>query len=139
MEIKTCKRCGEPWCFHGTGRPIRCGKCKTPYWDREAKVAAEGVKENAGVENRRSEVGSDKLRRVGGNSTLVKRSAKRTVPFRTGKEVNPVEQGVEPVFIQDAPTVKTCRGCEGDLRQMKGKWVCCKIGCGLEGQEQGRV
>ena len=35
MEIKTCKRCGEPWCFHGTGRPIRCGKCKSPYWDRE--------------------------------------------------------------------------------------------------------
>ena len=35
MEIKNCKRCGEPWCFHGTGRPIRCGKCKSPYWDRE--------------------------------------------------------------------------------------------------------
>jgi hypothetical protein len=43
MEIKTCKRCGEPWCFHGTGRPIRCGKCKSPYWDRE-RVNGEAVR-----------------------------------------------------------------------------------------------
>ena len=37
MELKTCKRCGEEWCFHGIGRPIRCGKCKSPYWDRERR------------------------------------------------------------------------------------------------------
>lgn len=39
MELKTCKRCGEMWCFHGTGKPIRCGKCKSPYWDRERRDA----------------------------------------------------------------------------------------------------
>ena len=35
MEIKHCKRCNRDWCFRGTGRPLRCGKCKTPYWDVE--------------------------------------------------------------------------------------------------------
>lgn len=34
MEIKHCERCGEDWCFRGSGRPIRCGRCKSPYWDR---------------------------------------------------------------------------------------------------------
>ena len=34
MEIKHCLRCGEPWCYRGEGRPLRCGKCKSPYWDR---------------------------------------------------------------------------------------------------------
>ena len=37
MEIKECLRCGEPWCFRGTGRPLRCGKCKSPYWDRRRR------------------------------------------------------------------------------------------------------
>lgn len=36
MEIKHCKRCGEEWCYRGGGEPIRCGKCKSPYWDRES-------------------------------------------------------------------------------------------------------
>lgn len=35
VDIKHCVRCDEDWCFYGTGRPIRCGKCKSPYWDRE--------------------------------------------------------------------------------------------------------
>ena len=34
MEIKHCERCGGDWCYRGTGRPLRCGKCKSPYWDR---------------------------------------------------------------------------------------------------------
>lgn len=34
MEIKHCERCGEDWCFRGSGRPVRCGRCKSPYWDR---------------------------------------------------------------------------------------------------------
>ena len=35
MEIKVCVRCGKEWCYRGIGRPVRCGKCKSPYWDRE--------------------------------------------------------------------------------------------------------
>ncbi len=35
MEIKNCKRCGKSWCYRGSGRPLRCGKCKSPYWDKE--------------------------------------------------------------------------------------------------------
>jgi hypothetical protein len=33
-QIKHCKMCGQPWCCRGSGRPIRCGKCKSPYWER---------------------------------------------------------------------------------------------------------
>lgn len=40
VEIKHCKACGEEWCFRGVGRPIRCGKCKSPYWDKDRKIAA---------------------------------------------------------------------------------------------------
>ena len=45
MEIKHCLRCGEQWCYRGVGRPIRCGKCKSPYWDREKVVGRECVGE----------------------------------------------------------------------------------------------
>ena len=38
MEIKHCKRCDEDWCYRGTGRPLRCGKCKSPYWDRPRRT-----------------------------------------------------------------------------------------------------
>jgi len=33
--------------------------------------------------------------------------------------------------------VKLCRSCEGDLRRLKGKLVCMKLGCGMQGIEQG--
>jgi len=49
VEIKHCKRCGCDWCFRGTGRPLRCGKCKTPYWDVEVgdgRVGERGAKRN---------------------------------------------------------------------------------------------
>lgn len=35
MEIMHCTKCEHDWCYRGVGRPIRCGKCKSPYWDRE--------------------------------------------------------------------------------------------------------
>ena len=35
MRINHCLRCENDWCFRGTGRATRCGKCKSPYWDRE--------------------------------------------------------------------------------------------------------
>jgi len=37
MEIKYCLRCKRNWCFRGTGRPTCCGKCKSPYWDKEKR------------------------------------------------------------------------------------------------------
>jgi hypothetical protein len=38
----------------------------------------------------------------------------------------------------DAEAVATCRSCEGTLRNMNGKLVCCVIGCSMQGLEQGR-
>ena len=46
LEIKTCKRCEKDWCYHGTGRPRRCGKCKSPYWDKERIAGRECVGED---------------------------------------------------------------------------------------------
>jgi hypothetical protein len=46
MEIKHCLRCESDWCFRGTGRPLRCGRCQSPYWDRarvKVMVAAVNV------------------------------------------------------------------------------------------------
>ena len=37
IEINKCKRCGHEWANRGGKKPLRCGKCKTPYWDRERK------------------------------------------------------------------------------------------------------
>lgn len=63
MEIKHCKRCGEDWCYRGTGRPIRCGVCKSPYWDRDRRIDSdEALWSKAGgsdakVESRRGKGG----------------------------------------------------------------------------------
>lgn len=35
MEILRCRRCQQNWCYHGHGRAYRCGRCGTPYWDRD--------------------------------------------------------------------------------------------------------
>ncbi len=35
MDGWHCKRCGHDWTPRKEGRPIRCGKCKSPYWDQE--------------------------------------------------------------------------------------------------------
>ena len=45
MEIKHCAACGRDWCFRGTGRPLRCGKCKSPYWDKGSVDAVTGAAE----------------------------------------------------------------------------------------------
>jgi hypothetical protein len=39
MKIQTCLRCQAQWCSR-TDVPYRCGKCKTPYWDKPIKNAA---------------------------------------------------------------------------------------------------
>ena len=49
MEIKHCNVCGADWCYRGSGRALRCGKCKSPYWDKErvyvGVASGEGAKE----------------------------------------------------------------------------------------------
>jgi len=36
-----CKRCKHEWHPRSNHRPVRCGKCKSPYWDREPVMATE--------------------------------------------------------------------------------------------------
>jgi hypothetical protein len=106
VEIKRCLRCGGEWCYYGTGRPMRCGRCKSPYWD----------KERGNVDIRRGGVESaGPAERSGG-----------------GVGVSVVRAG-EP---EEKPA-PACRACEGTLRVIKGKLVCCVVGCSMEGVEQG--
>src|SRR5665213_374142 len=53
MEIKHCLRCEKDWCFRGKGRPLRCGKCKSPYWDKER---INEVSENHGSRSRSEKI-----------------------------------------------------------------------------------
>ena len=50
MEIKVCVRCGKEWCYRGIGRPVRCGKCKSPYWDKERKYGNDELRGARGGE-----------------------------------------------------------------------------------------
>jgi hypothetical protein len=34
----TCLRCKKSWTPRKDGIPLRCGKCKTPYWNLKPKV-----------------------------------------------------------------------------------------------------
>ncbi len=36
IYIHVCKRCGYEWASRDQ-HPLRCAKCKTPYWDKERK------------------------------------------------------------------------------------------------------
>ena len=33
-----CLRCGHEWHPKSNRRPVRCAKCKSPYWDREREL-----------------------------------------------------------------------------------------------------
>jgi len=37
LYIHHCKRCDSDWSSKSEN-PKRCGRCKSPYWDRERKV-----------------------------------------------------------------------------------------------------
>lgn len=47
VQINRCKRCNRDWCFRGAGHALRCGKCGSPYWDREARNVG-----NAGIDRK---------------------------------------------------------------------------------------
>lgn len=40
VYVHKCLRCGYDWASRNP-HPIRCAKCKTPYWDKEKRVKKE--------------------------------------------------------------------------------------------------
>ena len=42
MEKEKCLRCGYKWYKRIPGRPERCPKCNSPYWDKEKKIFKKG-------------------------------------------------------------------------------------------------
>src|SRR4029077_508597 len=47
LPVLTCIRCGHAWHTKTNRRPIRCAKCKSPYWDREREMSQVVVLEDA--------------------------------------------------------------------------------------------
>ena len=37
-EICKCNVCGHEWLPRNDDTPLRCGGCKSPYWNRKKKV-----------------------------------------------------------------------------------------------------
>ena len=35
VVVKKCKRCGYEWIPRILGEPVRCARCKTPYWNTD--------------------------------------------------------------------------------------------------------
>jgi hypothetical protein len=127
MEIKHCKRCDRDWCFRGTGRPLRCGKCKTPYWDVEAvKCAPVANVAERPVCSRpvaasipRSKPSMDDLRSIcAGNIPKVE---------------------IEPEPVEDV-TPECCEcGHKMTGKSIKGRgivWACTDPGCPMYGREE---
>ncbi len=86
MVIQHCLRCNEDWCYYGDGRALRCGKCKSPYWDmdRIRPKREENVDGHIGIRRSRG-VTSGAVERGGNVSTVpilskAKGAAKRLHP-----------------------------------------------------------
>ena len=156
VEIKHCKRCGEDWCYRGIGRPLRCGKCKTPYWDldrggssvveprsskptvagsspvRRSKNFA-GARESAPAmtQGSRGSVG-----RIESSSTATTGSSGPVVENHCGGHMVNIQRRLEGEGSSPSGSTKVCRSCESDLVCQRGKWVCLDQSCGMYGQEQ---
>ena len=136
MKIEHCERCGEDWCYRGKGRAIRCGKCKSPYWDRERVNEATTQKSGSGRHGevdggdvRGQEFRGDRGNRVAdiGNRDRSNDDERRTEDGNrlAGKEVG-----------GDAEAVNLCRSCEDPLVSSGGKLYCANQACGDRGIEQ---
>lgn len=77
MRIEHCKRCDGDWCYRGVGRALRCGKCKSPYWDREPAVGhvetGKADCESVAVPERQSKISLQTLRDICEKKTSVPR------------------------------------------------------------------
>lgn len=51
IEGNECLVCGHVWYSRG-GRPLRCAKCRSPYWDREKSVGREPRRADGAVRRR---------------------------------------------------------------------------------------
>ena len=50
LPTLTCMRCGHSWHPKMNRRPIRCAKCKSPYWERERELSKQvEAAENEGL------------------------------------------------------------------------------------------
>lgn len=119
MEIKDCLRCGRQWTYRGDGRPIRCGQCKSPYWDRERiKEAVDVNGRGAGVIEAGAVVGGGD-----GDAVPVLRRSKGKK-----KHLHPVREVRGELGAGGLPdsgsTVEECRRKRHELYRADNGWWC---------------
>ena len=134
MRFEHCKRCGGDWCYRGVGRALRCGICKSPYWDREKRNDVPSVS--------RSKNGSIPVSGPGNGSAIGGGKIGRAEPIQLPERVRvaqAVESGSDAGFGGDAEAVKVCKSCGERLIPSRGFWVCTDDFCGRKDQQQGRV
>lgn len=153
VQINRCKRCNRDWCFRGAGHALRCGKCGSPYWDREARNVG-----NAGVD-RKAEKGVGGGRGTEGSTLSDVREAEKpekrlpAMHSMRNQLAGGRPSGPRPEKLSDAEVDSAtersgsavdsehevekpfCRSCEGFLTQLRGKWVCMDPSCGKYGME----
>lgn len=44
-NVWKCDRCGHEWLSRDEGTPIRCAKCKSPYWNKPRNSTKNRIKE----------------------------------------------------------------------------------------------
>ena len=38
LQRQTCQRCGKTWWPRQSDKPVRCPRCKSPYWDKPRRI-----------------------------------------------------------------------------------------------------
>jgi len=134
-----CKRCGHYWRPRIENPPAQCPHCKSPYWSREKRVAAIGLKEGSdGIRasvpvvrsrvERKVEQASEVLPKV--QTVRLERSNERRGEESSGSRDGRFPLGVDSTSGEgfggiEAPSVKTCPYREYDPESGE------TMGCGL--------
>jgi hypothetical protein len=139
-----CNQCGWDW-EPKVECPKACTRCKRYDWTEPKKGIKNEISNGSHDQQSGDGILSGSGERGGGgyikNPRGTKAKVLAAVLAGTGntKFGDVVADAANSKEHLELITAKTCKVCEGELRQMKGKWVCCHIGCGLQGVEQGKV
>lgn len=98
-ELRLCKRCGWSWLPRMEGKPKRCPRCRSVYWDMERGTGADGVPHETGST-------------VGGEPPQAVRVAKSQTSDAKASERASAETQARPIPTRPAhaPTCK-CGTC----------------------------
>lgn len=139
-----CEKCGASWepRKKDGGLPVQCPRCKRVDWQEPKNGGSDvGPKNDVGRGAGGDAADSSGRERNGVAVSVLQAAEGKAERLREVQPLRPELAGRggfdEGPAIE--PAAKECGACEGQLRAVKGKWVCMDLACGMCGQEQGRV